>query len=64
MINYILSGQVMINYLTARKIKKMSLYKMSNYLEPDGHGRTKIKVELNLSNSDTKCDAINVTAVN
>ena len=54
----------MINCLTARKIKKMSLYKMSNYLEPDGHGRTKIKVELNLSNSDTKCDAINVTAVN
>ena len=64
MINYILSGQVMINYLTARKIKKMSLYKMSNYLEPDGHGRTKIKVELNLSNSDTKCNVINVTAVN
>ena len=64
MINYILSEQVMINCLTARKIKRMSLYKMSNYLEPDGHGRTKIKVELNLSNSDTKCNVINVTAVN
>lgn len=64
MINYMLSGQVMINCLTAGQIKRMSLYKMSNYLEPDGHGRTKIKVELNLSNSDTKCDLINVTAVN
>ena len=42
----------------------MSLYKMSSYLEPDGHCRTKIKVELNLPNSDTKCDVINVTAVN
>ena len=64
MINHMLSGQVMINCLTAEQIKRMSLYKMSNYLEPDGHGRTKIKVELNLSNSDTKCDVINVTAVN
>lgn len=64
MINYMLSGQVLINCLTAGQIKRMSLYKMSNYLEPDGHGRTKIKVELNLSNSDTKCDLINVTAVN
>lgn len=64
MINYMLSGQVMINCLTAGQIKRMSLYKMSNYLEPDGYGRTKIKVELNLSNSDTKCDVINVTAVN
>ena len=64
MINYMLSGQVLINCLTAGQIKRMSLYKMSNYLEPDGHGRTKIKVELNLSNSDTKCDLINVKAVN
>ena len=64
MINYMLSGQVMINCLTAGQLKRMSLYKTSNYLEPDGHGRTKIKVELNLSNSDTKCDVINVTAVN
>ena len=34
--------------------KKASLYKMSYYLEPDCHSRSKTKVELDLSNYATK----------
>ena len=44
----------MIIRLIAWKIKKMSLYKMVYYSEPDNYGRTKIKVELDLSNYATK----------
>ena len=47
----------------ARKIKKISLYKMVYYSEPHNYGRTKIKVELDLSNYATKPKVKKATGV-
>ena len=53
----------MIIRLIAWKIKKISLYKMVYYSEPDNYGRTKIKVELDLSNYATKPEVKKATGV-
>ena len=45
-----LSRKVMIILLIVGYIKKISLYKMSYYADPDSYGRNKIKVELDLTN--------------
>ena len=50
------NGKVMIVLLIVGLIKKMSLYKMSHYPEPDSHDRNKIKVELYLSNYAAKAN--------
>ena len=49
-----LGGKVMIIRLIAGLIKKISLYKVSYYQEPDSHGRNKIKGQLDFSNYATK----------
>ena len=49
-----LGEKVIIILLIAGLIKKISLYKVSYYPEPDGHGRNKIKGQLDFSNYATK----------
>ena len=44
------NGKAMIIFLTVRLIIKISLYKMSYFLEPYTHSKNKMKVELDLSN--------------
>ena len=43
-----LSSTLMITCLIVGLMRKILLYKMSYYSEPDSHIRNKIKVELNL----------------
>ena len=64
MINYMLSGKVMIIRLIARLMKKISLYKMSYYPGPSSHRRNKIKVELDLSSYATMSDVKIAVSVN
>ena len=58
-----LSGNVMIFHLIVRKIKKIFLYKISYFPEPYIHSKSKIKVELDLSNYTTKSDLKSATGV-
>ena len=50
-INYMLSGKVIIIPLIAEYIKKILLNKMSYYPETDSHNRNKITVELDMYNT-------------
>ena len=50
------TGEVMIICLIAEQIKTTSLYKMSYFPEPCTHSKSKVKVELNLSNYAAKSD--------
>ena len=55
--NYILNGKVMIIPLTVKLIKKMSIYKMSQYSpKPFQCSGGNMNVELNLSNYATEAD--------
>ena len=55
--NYILNGKVMIIPLTVKLIKKMSIYKMSQYFpKPFQCSGGNMNVELNLSNYATEAD--------
>ena len=63
MINYMLNGKAMIIFLTVGLIKKISLYRMSYFLEPYTRSKKKIKVELEFSNYATKSDLKNPTGV-
>ena len=58
-INFILSGKVMIIHLLAGLMKKISLYKMSYFPEPYTHSKSKTIVELDLSNMQQKLTAEN-----
>ena len=51
-----LSGKVMIIHLIAGWIKKILLWKMSYYPEPDSHIRNKIRIKLDFSYYATKFD--------
>ena len=53
----------MIILLTAGLIKQISLYKMSYFPDPYTRSKSKIKVELDLSNYVTNSDLRNVTDV-
>ena len=55
--NYILNGKVMIIPLTVKLIKKMSIYKMSQYFpKPFQCSGGNMNVELSLSNYATEAD--------
>ena len=55
--NYILNGKVMIIPLTVTLIKKMPIYKMSQYFpKPFQCSGRNMNVELNLSNYATEAD--------
>ena len=55
--NYILNGKVMIIPLTVKLIKKMPIYKMSQYFpKPFQCSGGNMNVELNLSNYATEAD--------
>ena len=58
------NGKVMIIHLTVGLIKKISLYKVSYFLESYSHNKSKIRVELDLSSYATKSDLQKVTSVN
>ena len=58
------NGKVMIIHLTVRLIKKISLYKVSYFLESYSHNKSKIRVELDLSSYATKSDLQKVTSIN
>ena len=53
----------MIIFLIAGQIKKISLHKISHYLETYDHNKNKIKVELHLSNYATKLQVKKETPV-
>ena len=55
------NGKDMIILLAIQLIKKVLLYKMSYF--PDTNSKTKIEVELDLSNYATKSDLKNATGV-
>ena len=60
------NGKVMIIFLTVgliKKIDKKSLYKMSYFPEPYTRNKNKIKVELILSNYETKSDLKNAAGI-
>ena len=57
------SGRVVIVRLMAGLIKKISLYKMSFYPEPDSYSRNKTKGDLDLFNYGTKSNVENVADV-
>ena len=59
-----LNGKGIIIRLIVGLMKKMSLYKMSCFLEPYSHNERKIKVELNLFNYATKSDLKEATGIN
>ena len=63
MINYKLNGKAMIIFLTVELIKKISLYRMSYFLEPYTRSKKKIKVELEFSNYARKSDLKNAAGV-
>ena len=46
LINCMSYGKAMIIFLTVGLIKKISLYKMSYFPEPNTHSKSKIEVEL------------------
>ena len=54
MIHYMSSGSALIIRLMAGYIKKISLYKISDYPKPNNYGRKKRKIELEFSNYATK----------
>ena len=54
MSNCIFSAKVMIFRLIAGQIRKILLYKISNYPETDSNSRNKMKAGLHLSNHATK----------
>ena len=58
------NGKVMIIHLTVGLIKKISLYKVSYFLESYSHNKSKIRVELDLSSYATKSDLQKVTSIN
>ena len=62
-VNYMLSGKVMIIRVIVGLIKTISLCKMSYFSEPYTCNKNKIKVELDLSNYVTKSDLKNTTGV-
>ena len=57
------SGKVIIIRLIAGETKKISLYKISNFPEPDSYDESTIKFELGLSNYATKPDIKDLTGV-
>ena len=58
-----LNGKTTITFLMLRLIKKLSLHKMSYYLEPYTRSKNKIKAELDLSYYATKSDLKNAAGV-
>ena len=58
-----LNGGVKIIHLIIGLIKKILLYRMSHFAERYTHSKNKIKVELDLSNYETKSDLKNATGV-
>ena len=63
MITVYLSGKFKIIRLIAGLIKKIALYKMNSYLDPDICGESKIKIESDLSNYAVKSDLKKATGV-
>ena len=57
------NGKGVIIHLRVGLIKKVLLYKMSHFPEPNHHNKNEIKVELELSNYVTKSDLKNPTVV-
>ena len=62
-INCMSNGKAVIYFLTVRLIKKISLSKISYFLEPYTRSKNKMKVELDLSNYAKKSDLKNSTGV-
>ena len=56
-----LNGKAAIIILIVRLIKKMLLYKMSYFSEPYTHSKSKLKVELDLSNYATKSNQLKIS---
>ena len=58
-----LTGKATIIPLTVRLIKKILLYQMSYFLEPNNYSKNKINVELVLRNYATNFDLKSVTGI-
>ena len=57
------NGKLMIIHVIVALIQKISLYKMSYFPEPYICRKNKIKVKLDLTNYERKCDLKSATSV-
>ena len=63
MISYISNGKFMIIHVIVGLIKKILLYKKCYFSDPYTHNKSKIEVELDFSNYETKSGSRNTTGI-